>query len=259
MTREQQPPGAGTPAETVTSRAFEEYGRRSDRLDTDASAKLRWFDALVETTYLQWLPAAPASRILEIGCNRGYLLHALKKRGFERLEGVDLASGEIDLARELTGIEELHAGDAGELLRRRGGVYDAILFKAVLEHVPREDLADFLGAVGAALAPGGVVLCEVPNMDWYAASHERFMDVTHETGYTPESLYQLFALYFRDVEVTPVIDPAHGPLASARRRLARRLVFGLVRRTLRLLGEDAAEFAFDSRSILAVARAPRSS
>jgi len=243
---------------SVTRRAFEEYGRRSDWLDADAEAKLRWFEALLASIYRPRLPEPPDARILEIGCNRGYLLHALQESGYRKLEGVDLSPGEVDLARELTGLEGLHAGDAVDLLRQREGAYDAIVFKAVLEHVPREGLEPFLGAVARALAPGGVVLCEVPNMDWYAAAHERFMDVTHETGYTPESLKQVFELYFDSVKIAPVVDPAHGALAPARRRFARRLVFGVARRVLRIMGEDTAGFWFDVRSILAVAREPRS-
>ena len=242
---------------SVTRRAFEEYGRRSDWLDADAEAKLRWFEALLASTYRPRLPAPPDASILEIGCNRGYMLHGLQEAGYRNLEGVDLSPGEVDLARELTGLEGLHAGDAVDLLRRRESAYDAIVFKAVLEHVPREGLEPLLGAVARGLAPGGVVLCEVPNMDWYAAAHERFMDVTHEMGYTPESLKQVFELYFKSVEVVPVVDPSHEALAPPWRRFARKLVFGLARRVLRLLGEDTAGYRFDVRSILAVARDPR--
>ena len=242
---------------SVTKRAFEEYGRRSDWLDADADAKLRWFEALVESIYLPRLPESRDARILEIGCNRGYLLHALKKKGYRSLEGVDLSPREIEMARELTGIDSLRAGDAVDVLRQSPATYDAIIFKAVFEHVPREGIEPLLGGVVRAVAPGGIVLCEVPNMDWYAAAHERFMDVTHEAGYTRESLKQVFELYFGNVEVVPVVDPAHGVLATGSRRLARKAVFGMIRRALRMLGEDTADYWFDIRSILAVARDPR--
>jgi hypothetical protein len=83
------------------------------------------------------------------------------------------------------------------------------------------------------------------------------MDLTHEVGYTRESLEQLFGLFFEDVEVHRVVDPAHHALASPVRKVARKIVFGLGRRLLRLMGEDTATFWFDARSILAVARQPR--
>lgn len=238
-------------------RAFREYDRRTEQLDASAEAKQRWFEALATSTYLPHLGPPESTRVLEIGCNRGYLLHALQQAGYRRLAGIDLAPADLEEARRLTGLETLVCEEATTWLAARRRSQDAVIFKAVLEHVPRGETEGFLSAVAGALAPGGVALCEVPNMDWYAASHERYMDVTHETGYTPESLRQLFELFFEKVEIHRVIDPAHGALAPARRRLVRRLGFGLARRVLRWMGEDAAAFWFESRSILAVARQPR--
>lgn len=237
-------------------RAFREYDRRTELLDPSTEAKQRWFDALAASTYVPHLRSTE-SRVLEIGCNRGYLLRALQDNGFMRLEGVDLSPVDLEEARKNTGLATLHCEDATAFLERHRGAYDAIVFKAVFEHVPRDKVEPFLLAVAGALAPSGVVLCEVPNMDWYAASHERYMDVTHEVGYTRESLEQVFGLFFGDVTVHRVVDPAHGALAPFGRRMVRRVVFGLVRRLLHLMGEDTATYWFDVRSVLAVARSPR--
>jgi 2-polyprenyl-3-methyl-5-hydroxy-6-metoxy-1,4-benzoquinol methylase len=237
--------------------AFREYDQRTDLLDASADAKQRWFDALAASIYLPLLGPADSSRVLEIGCNRGYLLHSLQDAGFRRLTGIDLAAQDLERARSLTGLDSLYCEDAATFVARHPGAFDAVIFKAVLEHVPRDDVAELLTAVAGGLAPGGVVLCEVPNMDWYAASHERHMDVTHETGYTRESLQQLFGLYFEEVEVRRVVDPSHAALAPAHTRLLRRIVFGLARRLLTSMREDTASFWFECRSILAVARSPR--
>jgi 2-polyprenyl-3-methyl-5-hydroxy-6-metoxy-1,4-benzoquinol methylase len=240
-----------------TERAFQEYGRRSHQLDGPPDEKQRWFDSLMRSTYLPYLGSPAESRILEIGCNRGYLLRALQNAGFKRLTGLDLSPDDLEEARRRTGLDDLHHADATAFLRDHPRAYDTVVFKAVLEHVPRDGTRDFLEAVVRGLADGGTVLCEVPNMDWYAASHERFMDLTHETGYTPESLRQLFELYFAEVEIRKVVDPSHGILASPLRRFLRRAAFGAARRLLSWLGEDAATFWFDCRSILAVARRSR--
>ena len=38
---------------------------------------------------------------------------------------------------------------------------------------------------------GGIAIIDVPNMDWFWNGHERYMDFTHEVGFTPESLEQI--------------------------------------------------------------------
>jgi 2-polyprenyl-3-methyl-5-hydroxy-6-metoxy-1,4-benzoquinol methylase len=238
-------------------RAYCEYDRRTEQLDASPEAKQRWFDALAAGTYLTHLGPPESCRVLEIGCNRGYLLRALQRFGFRHLTGIDLSPEDLREARKLTGLETLYAEEATRFLEQRPSVYDAVIFKAVLEHVPRDRADALLGAVGGSLTTDGVALCEVPNMDWYAASHERYMDITHETGYTRESLRQLFELFFEGVEVERVVDPAHAALASSGRRLARKVVLSVARRLMSFIGEDAATFWFDCRSILAVARRPR--
>jgi 2-polyprenyl-3-methyl-5-hydroxy-6-metoxy-1,4-benzoquinol methylase len=242
---------------TTTDRAFHEYGVRSLALDGPEEARQRWFDAHVRETYRPHLGPETTTRICEVGFNRGFMLRSLQQLGFRNLAGVDLSPQDVEDARRRTGIEGLVCGDAVEFLRARPGSYDAVIFKAVLEHVPKAQAGPLLDAIGGALRPQGVVLCEVPNMDWYFASHERYMDVTHETGFTPESLAQLFGLYFDDVKVLKVTDPSHGPLASRRRRFARRVIFHLVRRVMNWAGEDMSIAWFEHRSILAVARRPR--
>jgi 2-polyprenyl-3-methyl-5-hydroxy-6-metoxy-1,4-benzoquinol methylase len=242
---------------SYVERAFREYHQRTDLLDESPEAKQRWFDALAASTYIPFLGPPDRCRVLEIGCNRGYLLHALQKHGYEHLTGVDLAPIDLEEARKRTGLAALYCEEAVAFLERHPASQDAVIFKAVLEHVPRDRVEAFLSAVARALAPSGVTLCDVPNMDWYAASHERYMDLTHEVGYTRESLVQLFGLFFEDVVIHRVVDPAHDALASPVRKMTRRIVFGLGRRLLHLMGEDAATYWFDARSILAVARRPR--
>lgn len=242
----------------LTGRAFAEYSERSSLLDGAEDEKQAWFDALVASEYVAVLPASRAARILEIGCSRGYMMKALQNCGFTRLEGIDLSPGDVRIAKRRTGIETIECANALEFLGERPEQYDVILFKAVLEHVPRDQVASLLEVVGEALSPGGSVICEVPNMDWYAASHERYMDITHEAGYTRESLGQLFGLFFDDVDVRPVLDPAHGALAPRSRLIARAVLLPLLRWLLNLVGEQTADMWFEHRSIMVRAHRPRS-
>jgi 2-polyprenyl-3-methyl-5-hydroxy-6-metoxy-1,4-benzoquinol methylase len=78
---------------------------------------------------------------------------------------------------------------------------DVIVAKAIVEHLAKADLIGLLDAMAGALRPNGMVLIEVPNMDWLLSGHERYMDLTHEVGFTRESLATLLLLRFGDVEV----------------------------------------------------------
>src|SRR5207245_3266519 len=109
-----------------------------------------------------------------------------------------------------------------------------------------------LRASARALVGDGVLLVDVPNMDWLLASHERYMDLTHEGGFTPESLRTLLLLVFDSIDVRGSTTGA--PTRS--QRLFRRPLVSLLRRLFYLLGEGASDVLFESRSLVAVARRP---
>ena len=135
-------------------------------------------------------------------------------------------------------------------MRRR---FDVVFAKAIVEHIPRPDLLPLVRALARSLRPGGRVIIDVPNMDWILASHERYMDMTHESGFTRESLTTMLSLAFDDVVVRG------SELASPTRsqRLLRPLVVRLLRRLFYVVGEGASDLLFSSRSIVAVAQSPR--
>jgi len=143
-------------------------------------------------------------KILEIGCNNGAGAAALKSL-FPDMDytGVDLSPKDIETAEAILGDPTMQfvCTDGAEWCTQHAQTYDLIIFKAVLEHIPKNDIEKLLLAVRSALSPEGVVFVDVPNMDWIYASHERYMDLTHECGYTYESLGQLFRNYFSAVEV----------------------------------------------------------
>lgn len=145
--------------------------------------------------------------ILEIGCNDGAGATALKLM-FPQMDytGVDLSPKSIELAKEkLSGPKmKFVCADSSSWCEAHPNKYDLIIFKAVMEHIPKCDLDHFLCSIRLAAktnGEGGVILADVPNMDWILASHERYMDLTHECGYTCESLEQLFRNYFEMVDL----------------------------------------------------------
>jgi 2-polyprenyl-3-methyl-5-hydroxy-6-metoxy-1,4-benzoquinol methylase len=185
---------------------FTMYDQHSAALDGADAEKMAWFSGYVEVNYLPTIEnfAAREGAVLEIGCNKGYVLACLAERGFTRLTGIDLSPTDLERARSIVPSAHFEQVDALEFLPRHPDEYQVIVMKAVLEHVPKDQVLMLLRRAAAALRPGGVLLVDVPNMDWLFASHERYMDFTHEGGFTAESLRQTLGTAFETVTVTPI-------------------------------------------------------
>jgi SAM-dependent methyltransferase len=205
---------------------FASYGRRTAELDTSNESKLAWFASYLRANYLPHLRQVDpgSAEILEIGCNKGYLLAVLQAAGFRRLHGIDLSPTDLKTARELVPDAQIQCADAFDYLASRVGNYDVIIVKAVLEHIPKGRVLPFVSQAAAALKPRGMLVVDVPNMDWLFASHERYMDFTHEVGFTRESLRQVLGVAFPRVEIVSADAVLDGGIRAIRRRLARRFL-----------------------------------
>lgn len=218
----------------------------------DPRAKIDWFNKYVQLNYLPHLQCCSRDdiQILEIGCNKGFLIFALASAGFRKLKGIDLSPDDIQFAKQLVPEAEVLCGDAESHLEKATESYDFIILKAVLEHVDKGKVVPLLMKIRDALRPNGRVIIDVPNMDWLMAQHERYMDFTHEVGFTRESLAQVMRNVFRDVQVMkarPVVE-------SRRLDLVRPFVLRCMNWLFRILGEGSSELWWDCRSIIAVAR-----
>jgi SAM-dependent methyltransferase len=127
-------------------------------------------------------------RVLDVGCGRGFLLDAFRRRGWAA-EGTEMSEASSAHAREVLGIR-VHIGTL-ESLSLPGGSFDAVTLWHVLEHVT--DPGSLLGEIGRLLRPGGVLLVSVPNFGspearlsgpgWFHLDAPR-----HLVHFTPESL-----------------------------------------------------------------------
>jgi cyclopropane fatty-acyl-phospholipid synthase-like methyltransferase len=105
-------------------------------------------------------------RWLDIGCNRGLLLEAARRLGWE-VVGVEIADEAAQRARQQWGLTVHASLDA----LTEQAPFDVITAWHVLEHTT--DPVGFLRTATAMLAPGGVLALQVPAYDYRAEFAER--------------------------------------------------------------------------------------
>lgn len=135
----------------------------------------------------------PACRkILEIGAGDRSFVQELRQRGFEgEFKTMDVDPG---IACDYYSVEEI------------GEVFDAVIMREVVEHVPRMQLYAYLDKIFTILRPGGWLIISTPN-PW--ASNWVFADYTHISPWPPADLYSVLRWQqFRPVEIQRVIWPS---------------------------------------------------
>lgn len=138
--------------------------------------------------------APGAARVLDVGCGSGTFLHVLRRVTGVEGEGLDVSPAASQAAEAAYGLR-VHTGDIGTAELPEGR-YDLITLFHVLEHLHRP--AEALARIGRWLAPGGVVLLQVPNLAswqcrWYGRRWSGLDIPRHLVGYHPGALSDLLA------------------------------------------------------------------
>lgn len=181
---------------------------RSSLLDKSDIDKLDWFNFYIDKLYKPLLQDVSLdSQILDLGCNKGYLLKALSNLGYFNLTGVDLSRGDISVAKTIIPEAVLIEEDIYSFLKKNNKKYDFICLKAVIEHVEKCRVVELLKLMSSSLTEKGFVLIDVYNADWLFCTHDRYMDFTHETGFTKESLDQVMKMAFNKVYIETKSSP----------------------------------------------------
>lgn len=144
--------------ETVPpEKMFKEYSYFSSFSATMLDHARSMVDWLIQTRGL-----TPASLVIELASNDGYLLQYFLERGVPVL-GIEPAANVARVATEKRGIPticEFFGPAVAERLRRENKLADVVIANNVLAHVP--DLHGFLSGLRSILQPTGVAVIEVP-------------------------------------------------------------------------------------------------
>lgn len=109
----------------------------------------------------------PESRILDVGCANGGFPLALHQVGFITACGLDPSPACAEVASRTYGVK-VHVGTVFDPYP--GTPYDGITALGVLEHL--RDVPRALQQMAAALAPGGWIYVEVPDLEGFSSSRE---------------------------------------------------------------------------------------
>lgn len=176
--------------------------------------------------FLHLLPTRKDAAILDLGCGYGNFLHFLASEGYTETKGIDLNPRQLQIARSL-GVKNVQCCEGKEFLANSVGQFDFISAIDVLEHVPKDQVLEFLDSVHAALRPGGRFVCQVPNLTAFYRPLF-YMDFSHETPFTATSLKQVLELAnFANVRVFPMGPVAHGVKSALRCLMWKAITAGL--------------------------------
>lgn len=153
--------------------------------------------------YRRHMPRDRASRVLDVGCGLGHFLHFCREEGYSEVQGIDLSLESVAFCREQGFVAEER--DALEFLEAADRIFDVIVLNDVIEHIPKPELFRFVDALLGALVPGGVLILKTINSaNPITGPHGRYLDLTHETSWTEESMQQVLGFRgFSDIRVLP--------------------------------------------------------
>lgn len=213
-----------------------DYSRHYKNWHFDTEEHINKMNALYSKIIAGHFPPDKNISILDVGCGMGFLMLALKRSGYQFINGIDTDDQQVQSCRKKN-LDVTLVKDSSDFLKENGGKYDVITAFDVLEHIPASRQIDFVKNIYGSLKPGGIFIATVPNANSVLASRNRYIDYTHHVLFTEVSLD--FVLYnggFSDIEIKPLdyIVPSASLRSFVHRVLLRYFRF---RRRLEMIAE----------------------
>ena len=149
----------------------------------------KWYD-------IRYLPILSTyskdSKILELGCGRGYMLEYLKNQGFSKIKGIDISEEQIRISNE-KGFD-VEVGDAIKYLNESKNKFKILIALDFIEHFHKEELLPLFEGIYKVLDEDGVFILHTPNGQAILSPNLVYGDLTHLTIFTPNSAQQLLRI-----------------------------------------------------------------
>ncbi len=168
--------------------------------------------------YLKHLPKNKQSLIVDLGCGMGHFLYFLRKNGYKNYFGVDISQECVDFCRKKKLIEknQLFCLNAEEFLKKNRQKFDVVIMNDLIEHIPKDEILPLLDLIRKKLKTKGKLIIKTINCaNPVTGPSSRYLDFTHTTGFTEESLSQVLNMVgFEKVTVYPQNIWVFGPIIN---------------------------------------------
>ncbi|PIW44358.1 MAG: class I SAM-dependent methyltransferase [Zetaproteobacteria bacterium CG12_big_fil_rev_8_21_14_0_65_54_13] len=156
----------------------------------------RWYDGRLSPH----LPKDKQARCLDVPCGFGNFLYFLNGKGYQNIQGIDLDSKQVELAK-LVGLPA-EQGDAFQILSGEGASFDLVTSLDFIEHLDKDKVLEFLSLIYNGLKPGGTIILRAPCGDGPFGAHDAWNDLTHQWGMTSNVVRTLLEMHgFENVKI----------------------------------------------------------
>ena len=179
--------------EGYRNRIYQNYGTDfQNAQDMLNSEKVERWKKSYRYYFRDWFLTDKNAAVLELACGNGRMLGLLKNLGYSNITGVDISPEQVSFARQFH--ENVVQSDVLKWLEAHPISYDLIICMDMIEHLYKPEVLPFLDGCFNSLKSGGRLILQTTNGDSLWGASMRYIDFSHETSFTYNSLSGLLNL-----------------------------------------------------------------